>query len=78
MTQIPEAGTERQVIEEPKAGSLSSALRLTANWATKWLSRRHELANIRDGIYRIDFKSGRPEGDGIAVIRNGEGKMTAL
>ena len=37
----------------------------------EWLSRRHELANIRGGIYRVDFKSGRPEGDGIAVIRKG-------
>jgi len=24
---------------------------------------------MKDGIYRVDFKTGRPEGDGIAVIR---------
>ena len=26
---------------------------------------------MRDGIYRVDFKSGQPEGDSIAVVRKG-------
>ena len=26
---------------------------------------------MKDGIYRVDFKTGRPEGDGVAVIRKG-------
>ena len=26
---------------------------------------------MRGGIYRVDFKSGQPEGDGIAVVRKG-------
>jgi hypothetical protein len=74
MTQIPRLGTEQQVIQdcqEPKASSLPGALRLRVNRAIEWLSRRHELVNIRDGIYRVDFKSGRQSGDGIAVIRKG-------
>jgi hypothetical protein len=26
---------------------------------------------MRDGIYKVDFRSGRPEGNGIAMISNG-------
>jgi hypothetical protein len=26
---------------------------------------------MRDGIYRVDFRSGRPEGKGIAMLRAG-------
>jgi hypothetical protein len=71
---MSQSGTEQRLIQygkEPKGSSLSSAFRLTVNRAFEWLSRRHELANIRDGIYRVDFKSKRPEGDGIPVIRKG-------
>ena len=74
MTQIPQSDIQQGVIQdyqEPNASSISSALRLTADRLIEWLSRRPELANIRAGIYRVDFNSGPPEGDGIAVIRKG-------
>ena len=29
------------------------------------------LEPMRDGIYKVDFKVGRPEGHGIAMVRNG-------
>ena len=71
MTQIPLLGREQGVIQdchEAKVNSLSNALRLTANRPLVCLSRRHRVLNMRGGIYRVDFKSGRPAGDGIAVI----------
>jgi hypothetical protein len=74
MTQIPQLGTEQRVIQdrqEPKVSSQSNALRLSANRPLVWFSRQHKLADMRDGIYRVDFKSGQPEGDGIAVVPKG-------